>query len=140
MEPPNHGGGNAINAQQIIRAVYTILDCKKGEDIVVLDVRGCSDITDFFVIASGTSLPHLKALANDVQFGLKQLGLPCYRREGLPETGWIALDYADVVIHLFLAETRMYYALETLWRSPRMKVRLHTPAAAQKASASPPEE
>ncbi len=67
------------------------------------------------VIVSGLSSPHLKALYNDLQVELKKLGSTCYRRAGDPEGGWMVLDYVDVVIHIFLPESREFYALEELW-------------------------
>jgi ribosome-associated protein len=82
----------------------------------VLDVRGISTITDYYVIASGTSSPHLKALVTEVQHRLKGLGVPA-RRSGLPESGWVVVDGLDAVIHIFAPEARAYYAIESLWKA-----------------------
>ena len=81
----------------------------------MLDVRGVSGITDYCVIATGTSSPHLKALLSEVQHQVKQLGMPT-RRSGIPESGWVVLDCLDAVIHIFAPEARAYYALEALWQ------------------------
>lgn len=78
-------------------------------------MRGRSEITDAYIVVSGSSPPHLKALFNEVQHQLKQKGVACYRRSGDPECGWMVLDYVDVIIHIFLETTRQYYAVETLW-------------------------
>ena len=103
------------------REAWNALDGKKGLDMVLLDVHGASAITDCILIATCTSAPHLKALANEVQVALKKKGMPCYRKAGTPEGGWLALDYLDVIIHIFLAERRNYYAIEDLWpHAPRI--------------------
>lgn len=96
------------------------LESKKGEAIAVLDVRGRSPLTDYFIVATGSSAPHLKALAEEVLHTLKASGLTCYRRSGTPDSGWIVLDFVDLVIHILTAEARRYYAIETLWEgAPR---------------------
>jgi len=95
--------------------VREILEEKKAQDIVVLDVRAESTITDYYVVASGMSKPHLKALFGEVLHQLKQDGIQCYRRAGMPEGGWMVLDYVDVIIHIFQPEAREFYAIESLW-------------------------
>lgn len=72
-------------------------------------------MTDYYVIATGTSAPHLKALYNGVEIALKAEGAQCYRKAGIPEGGWMVLDYVDVIIHVFTKEAREYYAIESLW-------------------------
>lgn len=91
------------------------MDKEKAENISIIDVRGISTVTDFTVIASGMSPPHIRALYDQLQYQLKQEGVTCYRRSGETEGGWMVLDYISVIVHLFLPETRAYYALETLW-------------------------
>jgi ribosome-associated protein len=94
---------------------------KKGLDVVILDVRGTSPVTDYYVIASGTSAPQLKAMMNEVQHELKAAGVTCYRRSGVPDDGWVVLDFYDVVMHILLTDLREYYALEELWAdAPRL--------------------
>lgn len=91
------------------------LDDKKGVQPVILDVQKLSNVTDFFVIVHGNSAPHLKALAEEVHLQLKKTGIGNPRKSGTPESGWIVMDFVDVVVHVFSAETRDYYALEELW-------------------------
>ena len=93
------------------------MDDKKAVDIRLFDVRGISSLTDFFLVATGNSPPHLKALAEEVRHRLKDRGVIAYGSAGVPESGWVALDYVDVVIHVFLQQTRSYYAIEDLWES-----------------------
>jgi ribosome-associated protein len=99
----------------LTKRIHAILDEKKADHITVLDVRGISTVTDFTIIASGMSPPHIRSLYDDLQHQLKQEGVACYRRSGETEGGWMVLDYVGVIVHLFLPETRAYYALETLW-------------------------
>jgi ribosome-associated protein len=80
-----------------------------------MDVRRRSSVTDYYVIATGTSAPHLKALQNGVEVALKAKGECCYRKAGIPEGGWMVLDYIDVIVHIFSKEAREYYAIESLW-------------------------
>ena len=98
------------------------LDDKKGEAIRILDVRKLSSVTDYYLLVTGTSPPHLKALAEEVDRVLKGRGTRCFRTSGTAESGWIVADYFDVVLHIFTQEQRDYYALETLWAdAPRVE-------------------
>jgi ribosome-associated protein len=91
------------------------IEDKKAANIAVYNVSKISEITDYYLVASGMSPPHLKALASEVQHVLKEKGLYCYRRAGDTDSGWMVLDYVDVVVHVFMPEMRQYYALEELW-------------------------
>jgi ribosome-associated protein len=88
---------------------------KQGEAVTVLDVRDLITITDYFVIASGTSDRQVGTIADEVARSLKQQGTNPVRREGEPGTGWILLDFVDFVVHVFRAEERDFYRLENLW-------------------------
>ena len=95
---------------------------KKAADVIILDVRGLSPITDCVVLASGTSAPHLRAIVGEVERELKQAHVHAYRRSGQPDDGWIALDYVDMVMHVLLTDMREYYAFEELWADvPRIE-------------------
>lgn len=96
-----------------------ILDEKQAREIRVFDVSGISTVTDYYLVATGTSSPHLKALVSQLQHQLKALGVSCYRHSGTPESGWVVVDYVDVVIHIFAQEARDYYAIESLWKDAR---------------------
>ena len=87
----------------------------KAEDILVLDVRKLTQITDYFVLCSGASERQLKAIAERIRQELKKLGVSRLGAEGTPASGWILLDYCEVVVHIFSLEARNYYALEMLW-------------------------
>jgi ribosome-associated protein len=100
---------------EIIKLAQEAIEDKMGRDIRIYDVRGKSSITDYFMVTSAASSPQLRAIAESVKVGLKEHGIHNYRVGGTPDSGWIVLDFLDVVIHLFLQETRAYYAIEELW-------------------------
>ena len=96
---------------------------EKAEDVVLLDLRGRSDVCDFFLICTGHTDVQTLAIAETVQKGLAAGGQEPLNVEGLPEGRWVLLDYFDVVIHVFQPETRAYYLLERLWGdAPRLDV------------------
>jgi len=107
-----------INSLELALSAAQALDNRLGRDIRVLDVRGVSTITDYCVIASGTSAPHLKALMTEVLQHVKQQGVAA-RSSGLPESGWVVVDCLDAVIHIFAPEARAYYAIENLWKEAK---------------------
>jgi ribosome-associated protein len=93
-----------------------LADNKKAENIAVLDVRKLSSVTDYFVIASGTSQPHLRAIVEEISGKLRdEYDLRPSRSEGSSGGSWVVLDYFDVIIHVMHAETRKHYDLEGLW-------------------------
>ncbi len=90
----------------------------------MLDLREISTFTDFFVICSGTSEPHLKAIAGEIEVRLKEDdGLPPAAVDGFPASQWMVLDYLQVIVHIFHREKRDFYSLEDLWGdAPRLKL------------------
>ena len=104
-----------MTAEEQAKLVAKALEDRKGADVKIYDVRGKSGLTDFFVVATGTAAPHLKALIAETQNAMKREGVASYRTSGDPESGWIVVDYIDVVAHVFSPEARAYYALEKLW-------------------------
>ena len=98
-----------------IDAIRKALEDKKAEGVAVYDVRGKSSITDATVVASATSAPHLRALAVAVERAMAAKGERA-RVSGDAESAWIVLDYADLMVHLFLPDARRYYDVESLWR------------------------
>lgn len=94
---------------------------KQAESVAILDVHGLIVITDYFVIASGTTDRQVKTIVEEVEKALRELGRKPVRREGETEGRWVLLDYVDVVVHVFADEERGYYDLERLWRdAPRV--------------------
>ena len=99
---------------------HTIVDTleeKKGEDILLLDLKGVCSFTDYFVICTGGSERTLRALAEEVRLRLKSRYSTTSRSvEGNASSGWVLIDYGDVILHLFSPALRDYYRLEDLWR------------------------
>jgi len=96
------------------RAAALCLD-RKANEVVLLGLSGVTDMTDFFVIASGTSDTHVRAIAEHVMHELKKEGVPVHHVEGLSQGRWVLLDYVDFVVHLFHPTLRQFYQLERLW-------------------------
>ena len=112
---------NADEGARTARELALAARRRKGEDIVLLDLRGLSNFTDFFVLVSGNNTRHNKAVAEELEAQAKTLGLAKLGSEMSDDMSWILLDFCDVVIHVFLAETRTYYGLEFLWEdAPRI--------------------
>lgn len=95
---------------------------KKGEDIVVLDLRGISTLTEFYVICSGNSEPQLKAIVEEIQDVLRrEANVRARRVDGFPYSQWVVADFGDVIVHIFHESKRHHYALEDLWSdAPRL--------------------
>ena len=100
--------------RKVRRAARAALD-KRATDLVVLDVQGLSSVTDYFLVCSGKSTTHMKTITDAIRAELKSDGVRPLHAEGVAESGWVLLDYGDVLIHVFLEDTRTYYALERLW-------------------------
>lgn len=99
----------------LVREIAKVLDEKKAMDIVAIKTEEVTIVSDYFVIASGTSNTHVRALADDVEYEIKQrLGVDPEHIEGRA-TGWILIDYGTVIVHIFQHEDRNYYNLERLW-------------------------
>lgn len=108
-----------IKAIDLAMAVVEALDSKQADNIRIFDLTSLSTVTDFTVVATGTSGPHLKALISEVQRSLKKQELKSYRSSGTPDSGWVVIDYIDVVVHVFSEEAREYYAIEKLWATAK---------------------
>ena len=103
------------SSQRLRDDVVGALEDLKGRDIVALYVSSATDITDYMVIASGTSNRHVKALVDQVMESSKARGIPLLGVEGLGPNEWVLLDLGDVVVHVMQKETRAFYDLERLW-------------------------
>lgn len=82
-------------------------------------MRELSSVTDFYIVATGTSAPHLKALISEVQRCMKDRGVASFRTSGESDSGWVVLDFVHAVVHVFSAEARAYYAIEKLWATAK---------------------
>lgn len=104
-----------LTPREGVAAAVKAIDDLKGRDVLVLDLRGLSDATDYFVIASGTSDAHVRGIANSVVEQLHRRGSKANHVEGLQGGRWVLIDFVDYVVHLFHPETRGFYQLERLW-------------------------
>ncbi len=103
------------DSAKLVREIAKVLDEKKAMDIVAIKTEEVTIVSDYFVIASGTSNTHVKSLADDVEYELKQrLDISPEHIEGRA-TGWILLDYGTAIVHIFQQQDREYYNLERLW-------------------------
>jgi ribosome-associated protein len=100
----------------LLRLVVRTLDDKKAEDLQVLEVRAQSSITDYMVLASGTSEPHLRALRVELEKALDGAGTAIVGIESVQGSGWTVFDAFDIMVHLFTSENRAKYRLELLWK------------------------
>ena len=112
-----------LNTNELARKIVSILEDKKGEEIVLLDINEITDFASYFIICSGTSVRMLDALADAVIKSVKPNLSARPRIEGKPEDGWLVLDLGDLILHLFTPDQRDYYKLEELWSNG--KVLLH---------------
>jgi ribosome-associated protein len=104
-----------LSAEAVVRfAAHAALE-KKAVDLVVLDLQGLSSIADFFLVCSARSSTQADTIAEAVRAALRGEGVRPRHNEGSAESGWLLLDYGDVVVHVFLEETRGFYSLERLW-------------------------
>lgn len=99
---------------QLCKDIVKILDDKKGEDIKVIKTADHTIISDYFIVVNGTSNTHVKALADEVEDEMSKKGIEPAHIEGRA-TGWILLDYNDILVHIFTKESRDFYNLERLW-------------------------
>lgn len=113
-----------MDSNKLAMLCRTLADNKKAEDILVLDVAKISSITDYFVIVSGSSEPHLRAIAEEITETLKEDHQVIARaQDGTLQTGWLVLDFFDVIVHVMRSEVRKRYDLESLWGdAPKVKV------------------
>jgi ribosome-associated protein len=109
---------------------------KKARDIIIIDVAELLVVTDYFVIATGASDQQVRAIAQEIERGLREGAQAKPRgREGMDLREWVLLDYGDIVVHVFQPEVREFYRLETLWQdAPRLELPEHVAAPATKAS------
>lgn len=112
-----------MDSRKLAQLCRELADNKKAEDIVILDVRKLSSVTDYYVIATGTSDPHLRAVTDEITDRLREdHGLRPRAVDGTLHTAWLVLDYFDVIVHIMRTETRERYDLEGLWGdAPRVK-------------------
>jgi ribosome-associated protein len=108
-------GSQTINTLRLAKLCREIALDKKAEEVLILDMREVNSVADYFILCTGNSEPHLKAIADEITRRLKDNGVRPHGRDGFPATRWVVLDYGDVMVHVFHPEMRQRYALEQLW-------------------------
>ncbi len=109
-----------MQIEQLKRLILNVLGDMKARDVSVMDVRGKTAVTDFMIVASGTSERHVKALAETVAFRAKDAGEPPLGTEGVREGEWALVDLNGLVVHIMLPKVRDFYNLERLWSAPAL--------------------
>ena len=109
---------------QIAKLAVDVASDKKATDIILLDIRGVSVIADYFVICTGANPRQIRAIASAIDEKLGEHGQRAFHHEGSADTGWILLDYSDVIVHIFAPKERDYYRLERLWSKDKTVVYL----------------
>ncbi len=103
------------SAEALLTQVHAAMEEIKARDVTEIDVRGKTSVTDYMVVASGTSTRHVKSIADEVVRFAKKTGVMPLGVEGEREAEWVLVDLGDVIVHLMLPRVREYYALERLW-------------------------
>ena len=113
---------NNDNLEKNVESIINLIMEKKGEDIVVLDLRDISSISDFFIITTGNSSVHVKAICDEIREKIKKNNrtIP-WHVEGYEAQKWILIDYVDIVVHIFDSDTRLYYSIEKLWEDAKLR-------------------
>ncbi|MCC6318631.1 MAG: ribosome silencing factor [Gemmatimonadaceae bacterium] len=121
---------NRTTSAALAQRIAALCLDNKATDVVILDLNGVTDMTDFFVIASGTSDTHVRSTAEHVAEAMKHEGNAAHHVEGVTQGRWVLVDFVDVVVHLFHPTLRSFYQLERLWGDATI-----VPIASQGASA-----
>lgn len=112
----------STNGLELAKLAAQISHDNKAEDVIILDLRGISSVTDFFVIATCTSDRQIRAVADHIEEHAREVGQKPFGISGYDSASWLLADYVDVVVHIFDAEHRSYYDLELLWGdAPRIE-------------------
>jgi ribosome-associated protein len=117
-------GGKILNPTALAHRIVNLVEEKQAEDIIMLDLRQVSVITDYFVICSAMTERQTKALLDTLTEEIGKEGLHPLHVEGETGSGWLLIDYGDVIVHIFAPAQRAYYKLEELWQRAPMVVRI----------------
>ena len=109
-----------MTSLELAKTVAGILDAKKAEQVSVIGIEDISALCDYFVIATGTSNTHVRALTDEVEHQLKEMDIKPDHTEGYRSNSWILMDYDRVVVHVFVRESREFYDLDRLWKDGKV--------------------
>lgn len=121
---PAAEGGPYLQSSNLAQRIVDLLADRQAEDIILLDISRVAGFADYFVIASAVNPRHIQALLETLDKGLAPEGVRALHQEGAGDSGWVLLDYGDLILHLFTGEERAYYDLEGLWSQGTTIVRI----------------
>ena len=113
-----------LETLDIAHRIIEIASDKQARDILLLDTRGICSVADYFIILSGESSKQLQAIYEEIGHVLKEIGILPQHREGTVDSGWLLLDYGDIIVHIFAPYEREYYKLDELWSLAKPVVRI----------------
>ena len=116
--------GDSLDSTELAQLIVEVASDKLAADIVLLDLRQLAPFADYFVIMSAESSRQIEGLEEDITQALKDEQVRRFHREGTPASGWVLLDFSDVIVHIFGTEEREYYDLERLWSGATQVVRV----------------
>ena len=113
------------NSYKLAKLCSEIAFAKKAKDIAIIKIKGISDIADYFVVMSASSGAHIKGLADNIEYKVqRKFNEKVAHRDGSGNAGWLALDYIDVIVHIFLPEKRLFYDIDGWWAdAPREEIK-----------------
>jgi ribosome-associated protein len=121
--------GHTLTPKALAKKVAALALSKKAHNVVILDLRKLTSMTDFFVICSADSDTHVRAIADEIRDGSERAGEKVWHNEGYSESTWVLLDFVNIVVHVFHKETRSFYNLEKLWGDAKFEHVEDRPAA-----------
>jgi ribosome-associated protein len=113
-----------IDASAAARLAVDVASDRQAEDIVLLDVHEISSFADYMVLMSAGSVRQANALASELEAAIERAGLDMHHREGTGDSGWVLLDFGDLVLHVFGQEQREFYQLQQVWKAAKQVVRI----------------
>lgn len=111
-----------MESNKMLEKAVGVLEDKKARDIEVIDISGVSTLADFFVICNGTSITHIKTLADELEQKMAEAGYRYHHKEGYGSARWILMDFGEIVVHIFHEEDRSFYNLERLWSDGKSRL------------------
>ncbi len=104
-----------MTANELVKNAVKILDSKKARNLTAIKIKDLTILSEYFIIADGSSNTQVRTMADELEFQLGEMGVKPHKTEGYQSGNWIVLDYLDVVVHIFEEKTRAFYSLERLW-------------------------
>ena len=120
----NESENQSLEALELARRAVEIASDKQANNIVLLDLRDLCSFTDYFVICAGESARQIGTISDEIEKVLKKDGVLPHHHEGTLDSGWLLLDYSDVIVHIFGAAERDYYKLDELWHEAKAVLRI----------------